>query len=312
MSLARSNLIARARILREAAESADLVSRPPAETKWNEHARLVKVALCLSAFTSLEEFVQGRIREVVSKLDGYAPASRGLPEAMKNALVGGTFDAVIARLKDPARFGITDVRSFLVVHSKNIASFGSAGLSPSDLALSSNGSNVSWKVLEDALVAFAVENPSSVLNGVARRIEGGIFVAKDHFENVLKWRHRVAHVADTDVPLADVREYVDKLTLISASFDLVLSTAASRLLAAAFSPGPPSTKNVDIKLRFVEKYGGHWRDRVEARTRGASRDADRSVVIFSSEAAARAGAECVVIRRDGMTSATDSWSTPFL
>lgn len=312
MSLARTKLVARAAALREAAASPDLVSKAPIETKWNEHARLVKAALCLSAFTALEEFAQTRIREVVSGLHGYAPASRALPEAMRAALVSGAFDSVAARVRDPARYGIADLRSFLVVQSEKIASFGRAGLDPSDLTLASNGSNVSWKVFEDALIAFSVENPSSVLNGVARRIEGGIFVAKDHFENVLSWRHRVAHVADTDVPLADVRDYVDRLTLLCASFDLVLSTAASRLLQSAFAVAPPVTRNADVKIRFVEKYDGHWRDRVETSSRGVSRHVDRGAAIFSSEGVARIRSECVVIRRDGVASATDSWSAPFL
>lgn len=312
MSLARTSLVSRAEILRQASERTDLVSKPPSEVAWNEHARLLKVALCVSAFTALEDFVQTRIQEVVASLTGYAPTSRALPESMKNALVAGAFEAVMTRVKDPNRLGITDLRSFVVSHSEKIASFARAGLAPSELTLASNGSNVSWKVLEDALLAFSVENPSSVLNGVARRIEGGIFVSKDHFENVLKWRHRVAHVADADVPLVDVRDYVDKLTLICASFDCVLTTAASRILRAAYATSPPVTRNADIKLRFVEKHRSDWRDRSETSSRGASRNIDKNLVVFSSETVARSRFECVVVRRGSQTSATFSWSTPFL
>ena len=300
MSVARTKLVKRASLLREASTSPDLISKAPSEARWNEHARLVKAALCISAFTALEDFVQARIREVVSKLHGYAPGSRALSNVMKSALVNGAFEALIVRIKDPARFGIVDARTYLVM------------LDPSDLTLSTNGSNVSWKVLEDALLAFSVENPASVVSGVARRLEGGIFVAKDHFENILKWRHQVAHVADCDVPLVDVRDYVDKLTLFCASFDIVLSTAVAQVLASTLAVAPAVTRNADIKLRFVELHAGQWRNRLETSARGVSRDPDKGVTILSSEAQARTRGECVVVRRDGQTSATESWSTPFV
>ena len=312
MSVARTKLVKRASLLREASTSPDLISKAPSEARWNEHARLVKAALCISAFTALEDFVQARIREVVSKLHGYAPGSRALSNVMKSALVNGAFEALIVRIKDPARFGIVDARTYLVMQAEKIASFGRAGLDPSDLTLSTNGSNVSWKVLEDALLAFSVENPASVVSGVARRLEGGIFVAKDHFENILKWRHQVAHVADCDVPLVDVRDYVDKLTLFCASFDIVLSTAVAQVLASPLAVAPAVTRNADIKLRFVELHAGQWRNRLETSARGVSRDPDKGVTILSSEAQARTRGECVVVRRDGQTSATESWSTPFV
>lgn len=312
MSVARAKLVARAEVLRVAASRDDLIARPPAEVEWNEHARLTKAGLCISALTSFEEFFQDRVREVVSKLHGYSPASRGMPEAMKTALVNGVFEAVAARIKDKERFGLSDVRSFLVTQAAKIASFASAGLDPSELALSSSNSNVSWKAIENALLAFGIENPSSVLSGVARRIEGGIFVAKDHFEAVLRSRHLVAHTSDADIPLADVLQYVDRITLMAASFDIVLSTAASRVISAAHANDSPVTRGADVKLRFVENHGGQWRDRPENRNRAHNRNVDRSTTIGRSEQEARLRGECVVVRRTGPNSATHSWSTPLI
>lgn len=312
MSIARTRLVERASLLREAALRPDLISKPPQEVSWNEHARLVKAAMCISSFTSLEEFIQARIREILQKFHGFAPVSRGLPEGLRQALVIGAFEALATRIKDAKRFSIVDPHAYILAETRKIASSGGAGLDPTDLALATNGSNLSWKVIEDALIAFAVDNPASVINGVARRIEGGIFVAKDHFESVMLARHKVAHVADTDVPLADVINYVEKLVLFCASFDLVISTAAKRVLGAAFASAPPTTKAADIKVRFVEKSAREWRVIRENTKRARSRHVDQSAAVFAGEQEAAGHVECVVIRADSSTSLTTSWSTPFL
>lgn len=312
MSAARARVVARGSLLREAAGNSDLISKPPVEIRWNEHARLVRLALCINAFTALEEFIQRRIQEVLLELIGIPPNSQGIPNAMKTALIKGALDSLIFRIKEHKRYGISDTDAYILSHVSKIASSSGAGLDPSELTLANNGSNLSWKTIEDALTAFSVDNPLSIMNGVARRIDGGIFVAKDHFESVLEWRHKAAHLTDTDIPLADITEHVKKLILFCASFDILISTGASRIKAAAYALGPTITKGNDVKLRFVEYNKGQWRDIPENKTRAHSRNLDKNSIISSSELIAQRTKECVIVRLESRTSPIESWSIPFI
>lgn len=311
MTIARETLVRRASMLREMALREDLVSKPPQDQAWNEHARLVRAAMCISAFTALEEFVQVRIREILQKFRGFSPVSRGLPDGLRYALVIGAHESLVARIKDAKRFGIADAHAYIVAQSAKIASFGSAGLDPTDLALATNSSNVSWKIIEDALGAFSVSNPVSVMNGVASRIEGGLFIAKDHFENVMTDRHKVAHIADADIPLTDVTTYVNKLVVFCAAFDLVISTAAKRVLDAVLANAPPATKSTDVVIKFVEKKGAQWRVIRENGKRAESKHADQTTAIVAGEQAVAGERACLIIRAGDSTSPTFSWVVPF-
>lgn len=312
MSLARATLLERSVRLRTAVASDSVISKPPSEIEWNENARLVKGAACVSAFTALEDFIQSRIREVVSLLLGYPPASKGLPPPLKVALVMGAFESLVTRIKDQKRFGISDPVSLIVQNAARIASVNSAGMNPSDLALATNASNVSWKIIEDALTAFSVENPLSVMSGVASKIEGGIFAAKDHFELMLEWRHRISHVPDAEIPLSEVVNFANKLVLFCAAFDLALSTGASQVLAAKMSSAPPVTKLATLKLRIVEFHGNRWRELPHGKGRASSVHADANLAMFAAEATGKLAGECVVRREGNKSTPTASWSTPFL
>ncbi|MGE8245101.1 MAG: HEPN domain-containing protein [Stenotrophomonas maltophilia] len=312
MSIARSKLIESAALLREAAQREDLIAKPPSETHWNEHARLVKAALCISSFTALEEFVQCRIKEAISLLHGFPPSSSALPGALKSALVAGALDSLNARIKDPSRFNISDVNQLIIDHTKKISSFSSAGIDPSDLTLSTNGSNVSWAIVENALSALSIDNPQSVVNGIAKRLEGGIFSAKDHFEGMISWRHKVAHISGSDVPLAQTQDYVMRLPLFCAAFDFALSTGISRILRNRTSGSAIVTKNANIQIRFVEFKSGMWRNRAETSKRAFSRDVDREITRNQAVEMARKGDQCVAIRSSSSGGYVESWSTPFV
>lgn len=312
MSAAREKLTKSAKLLHEAAQRDDLISRPPNESAWNEHARLLKAALCISSFTAMEEFVQSRIREIISSLHGFPPTSLALPAAMKAALVTGALDSLIARIRDPSRFNISDINQLIVDHTRRISSFSSPGIDPSDLALSTNGSNVSWAIIENALMAFSIENPPSVVSGVAKRLVGGVFSAKDHFENVIAWRHRIAHVSGSDIPLAETREFVSRLPLFCAAFDFSISTGASRIISNRAAKSVTITKNNNISIRFVEWKTGQWRSIAENASRASYRNPNLEDTLNNAIDSARPGNQCVAQKSSAHPDYIESWSTPFI
>ena len=313
MNRAASNLIERAALLRVAAADPLLSPKPPDDTEWNERARLIKVGICVGALTTLEEFFEARVREVISQLHGFSPNSQALPAALRSALIEGALESLIVRVKDPKRFSISDPRDFALKQIKKIASMLGPGMDPSDLVLARNGSNLSWTIVENALTAFGVESASSVVNGVARRLEGGIFVAKDHFESVLAWRHKVAHSTDANVPLGDIDIFVTKLVLLAASLDIVLSTALKRIQLSPNSLSSITTKNSDIRIRFVEKRkDGSWRHLLEGKARGRSFDVNLDQCVHAAKLVATPQVECVAVRTDISNSPIASWVIPFL
>lgn len=311
MSQARMDLLRRLSKLAASASMDEVNSKEPQEEKWNERARLLRMAIILSVFTSLEDFIKRRVVEALSELRKLSPKSKAFPSALLDALTVGAFQTSAGRIASAARFKIADVRQFALAQARKIGSLSDSLVIPSEMALADNRSNVSWELIERALLSFGVESPGSVLGGVARRIAGGVFAPKDHFESAIVLRHQVAHEPWFDMPVGDVSTQLQTAAMLCCSFDAVLSTAAARIVHGAHLMGPVTTGNKQVSLIYVQRSGGKWRYKKEGAKRGKiAADEERAF-----QEACRAGSltqSCVVVTPRGVSDPYTRWDTPFL
>lgn len=311
MSQARKDLLTRISRLASSAASDEVNSKPAHEEEWNERARLLKIGVALSVFTSLEDFVKRRIVEVLQKLNTISPKSKALPAMLINALTIRAIETAAGRIKHAERFKIGDTQAFAMEHAKKIASLADALIIPSEMALTDNHSNVSWLLMEEALQAFGVGNPGSVMGGVALRVAGGVFAPKDHFEKAAQLRHQVAHEPWFDMPVGDMATHLSTSAMLCCSFDLVISTAAARIVHGTNLTQPATTSNKDVTLIYVEKSAGKWRHKKEGAKRGTVAT-DQAHAFDAARATGSAMRSCVVVAPARPTDPCMRWDTPFL
>jgi len=311
MSQARKDLLTRLSRLADASAKDEVNSKPAQEREWNDRARLLKIGIALSVFTSLEDFIKRRVIEVLLKLNATSPKSKALPTKLLNALTIEAIETVAGRIRYADRFKIADIREFAVEQAKKIASLGDNLIIPSEMALADNSSNISWALVEGALLAFGVVNPASVMGGVAQRIAGGIFAPKDHFEKATQLRHQVAHEPWFDMPVGDMTTHLNTGAMLCCSFDLVLSTAAAKIVHGTHLTQPATTANKDVALIYVEKTGGKWRHKKEGARRGKVA-ADEDIAFEAARTAGGGTRSCVVIAPADAKSPCTRWDTPFL
>lgn len=311
MSQARKDLLTRLVKLADAASKDEVNSKPAHEVEWNERARLLKIGIALSVFTSLEDFVKRRLIEVLLKLNTISPKSKAIPSKLLDALTVEAVKTVAGRINHAERFKIGDVRAFAMDQAKKIASLADNLIIPSEMALTDNNSNISWALIEGALLSFGVKNPGSVMGGVAQRIAGGIFAPKDHFEKATELRHQVAHEPWFDMPVGDMTTHLSTGAMLCCSFDLVLSTAVARIVQGTHLIQPSSTANKDVALIFVEKAGGKWRHKSEGAKKGKVA-ADEDLAFEAARNAGGGTQSCVVIAPAEPTSPCTRWDAPFL
>lgn len=312
MSQARKDLLSRLSKLAAAAAKDDVNSKPVHEEEWNERARLLKIGIALGVFTSMEDFVKRRITEVLIKLNTISPRSKSLPPKLINALTVSALKTASGRIELHERFKISDVRAFAMDQAKKIASLAENLIIPSEVALSDNRSNVSWDLLQDALLCFGVANPPSLMGGIALRIAGGSpFAAKDHFEQAALLRHQVAHEPCFDIPVGDVVMHVRIGAMLCCTFDLALSTAAIRILDGVHLIQPSETANKDVKLIYVEKSAGKWRHKREGLKKGKM-SISEDLAFEAARLEGNASRASVVVTPVNANSPCTRWDTPFL
>jgi len=311
MSQARKDLLTRLSRLAIAASKDEINSKPAHEEEWNERARLLKIGIALSVFTSLEDFVKRRVVEVLLKLNTISPKSKALPSGLVNALTIEAIKTAAGRINHADRFKISDIRAFAIEQAKKIASLADNLIIPSDMALADNNSNISWALIDDALLSFGVVNPASVMSGIAQRIAGGVFASKDHFEKATQLRHQVAHEPWFDMPAGDMAMHLRTGAMLCCSFDLALSTAAARIVHGTLLTQPAATANKDVALIYVEKSGGKWRHKKEGAKKGKVA-ADEDLAFEAARNAGGVTRSCVVIAPVDAKSPCTRWDTPFL
>lgn len=311
MSHARKDLLTRLSTLALSASKDEVNSKPAHEEEWNERARLLKLGIALSVYTSLEDFVKRRIIEVLLKLNTMSPKSKSLPSGLVNALTIEAIKTAAGRIKLAERFKIPDIRAFAMEQAKKIASLSDNLIIPSEMALADNNSNISWALMEEALQSFGVVNPVSVMGGVGTRVAGGVFAPKDHFEKATLLRHQVAHEPWFDMPVGDMAEHLRNSAMLCCTFDMVISTAVAKIVSGNHLNQPASTTNKDVTLIYVEKSGGKWRHKKQGAIRG--KVAENEDLAFNAAkiegAATQSG---VVIAPTNASSPCTRWDTPFL
>ncbi len=265
----------------------------PTSSPHNVAAKILRQGVAISAFASLEKYLEARVDAIIQRIPSSAIAGAALGDDLRYFLSGDAVIGLANRVnfaEKSARQNYIDTKlALLSQYSAVPATYTSLGFSP-------RGPNVSEGDVSRALSVFTVDKPWKRLGDIARDLGSTRLNLKDDFVNLSKTRHRAAHEPGSNIPTADLKTHVETTILIAACFDCMAETITRALASATnFNNFKAIVAATTLSYRFVdEEVSGTWVERTSDGTKVLKRHASEQLAL--SSAASRGGTAIVVAR----------------
>lgn len=270
------------RQMRNLASNALLIDKLPVSDAHNIRARILRHGLTVSAFSSLEKYIEARVGVITSALPASGLNFIDFGDDLRAFL---TIDAV-SGLANRINFTEKNYRlTYADTQLQQLSQYAAVPPAYTALGFSPRGSNVSEADVSNVLKAFGVANPWAKMSSIAGLVGSARLDLKADYQALSRARHRSAHNPDSNVASGDLVTHIENATLIAVTFDVVTSMIARSI------PGLPNFAALPVRvaaavpaIRFVDKEpNGSWAERPSSSARTVKR--------YPSEAAAVAGAK---------------------
>ena len=269
---ARRAFLERLAVLRRAVTSLVVVDLAPSAKTHNAQARLFRNGLSVIGFAILEDFIRSRSAEVLEWLTGCGLDYPSLPPRLQSAATRSTVKALGAQFDLRRRQGV-DPAVFVSEVGRSFTSFTSTQTVFSDLMFGWRGSNLGVDEVPEILGAFGVRDGWANIERIGRRGGFGFLVARDAFVSAARLRHTSAHQVGANVQPTDLQFFARDAIGVALGFDTILSRGARLIASGASGATPEGVLLADrVRVRFLEKHGSTWRERVEGRSTTVRRD----------------------------------------
>jgi hypothetical protein len=279
--------------MRELAREGLLIDVLPANDPHNVRARILRHGLTVSAFSSLEKYLENRFETVVAELPNCGLKFVDFSADLKRLL---SIDAILGlankvNLKDKA-----ERQSFIEEKLDQLSKYSAVPAEYTVLGFSPRGSNVAESDVSGFLAAFGVEQPWSKLGAVTEMIGANRLNLKGDFIAMSKARHRSAHNPDSNVPSADLESHLENAVIIAISVDIICRSIKKALRQLPkMSELTVRLKSWPYRIRFVDQeYGGTWVERAGRDTQVIKRYNSRDEAV--QVAGSRKKVDIVVVR----------------
>lgn len=271
-----------------------LTDRLSTNDPHNISARILRQGVAISAFASLEKYLEARAEVLVQQIPASAITGSSLGADLREFL---SVDAVRG-LANRLRF--TDKASqqaYADIQLAKLAKYSSIPAGYTALGFSPEGSNVAEGDIAKVLKVFGIEQPWKRLGEVASEIGSARLSLKDDYNGLAKTRHRSAHEPGSNIPSADLKTHIETSILIAVCFDCLASSIARVMTVASdFASFKALVNGYSRNYRFIDsETNGSWIERSSGGRRVLKRYADEASAIAGASTRNRSA---IVIVRD--------------
>ena len=286
MATARDDYLSRMQSLENALTVDSIKSKALTDTVHNDIARLLRNGLAVVAFAALEDFIKMRASEVLGEIGKTSVKFDELPEALRFA---ATYKAISALNFQIGLRNKEDKVSYIQEQAIKIASTASTPYEITPHAFGYSQANISDETVLEILKALFVTDPWAQISLLSGRIGLTGLPLRDAFLNASKRRHRAAHVASANIPELDLQAFVNESYGIAAAFDILITEGLKQIQRRSIDhlKGRKFLTNAEIRLRFLRKSAGKWKEEREGQNRAYRTANDLDLIL--PDARLRAG-----------------------
>jgi hypothetical protein len=269
-----------------------LTDKFPANHPENLSARILRQGLAISAFASLEKYLEARVEKLVQELAA-STLSSTISDQLRRFV---SVDAVLGLANQLNFQGKSTQQAFVDSHLPTLAKYAEVPATYTAWGFSPKGSNVNESDVSVVLSAFCIEKPWNRMAGVAAAVGDRQVDLKTTFTNLARTRNKSAHNPAANIPTADLKSHLENTILIGVCFDFLATTITRCLRSTSdFTKLKAALANDALSYRFVdEEITGTWVEKTSDGNKVRKRYSNESDAIAG--AVGRGGNPIVVVR----------------
>ena len=179
-------------------------SLTPENQMHNLQAQLLRNGLAISIFCYLEDFIKARINEGIFQLSSIYNTFNQLPISLKMRLTYLTLEGINKRsLTIKNNSDEQTLISFIQAEAKHISSTSSPNFTTSNYAFGWHKENINATDIQNIFKEFFINDLWRKVQLLSSHINSPIINAQSDFTNIMKNRHKAAHVANTQIPITN-------------------------------------------------------------------------------------------------------------
>ncbi|MFB7327609.1 hypothetical protein [Streptomyces sp. NPDC056190] len=222
------SFVERIETIKKASNDSYLVDRILTDSEHNSRARLLRSGLMVVAFTSLEDFIRARTKDLLDFISRTVIPFPQLPQGLREAATMGAIKAARDRAQMAKSAG-EDHLALLQEAASQIASTAGGALQISRFSLGYSGSNVSSGEIAGILTALNVQDAWNEITAIAQRCGAGSMPLKPAYDQAMRLRHEAAHRPNANVQPRDLQEFCSQALAIAIGFDILASRASKMI-----------------------------------------------------------------------------------
>jgi len=278
MLQAKTLLRDRLRTLSTTLEIDAVTNKSLTDIPHNESAKMLRNGLAVVGFNALEDFVKTRTSEILSEIGKSGIKFSELPRKLQCAT---TFRAVKAlgyqlTLKDNEQDRIIYIQE----QALKISSTANTAYELFPHSFGYDIANIKDDTVSEILKSFLIEDAWKEMTIIGSKIGLIALPLKEAFNNAAQRRHQAAHVAQTDTPQNDIKQFISEAFAIAISFDCFISKALSLIVGynVLYLAGKNKIDHSSIKLRVIKFYDNKWREYIEGKTKAYRTNLNRKII----------------------------------
>lgn len=190
----------------------------------DEGVAVLRRGVAISALVMLEAFIRGRTEEVLSDLERWPARYEDLPESFRRR---ATIDALplLEKYARQLRRDGDDFEGEVIAQAGRIAKMNPPAFMFTKFIAGDYVGNISESSVSGLLKAFQVVDCWNSFRIFAQNVGVGVPSVDQIFLDLVRNRHRSAHVSSHRLTASDMEELPDNVRLIAICFDAALSVS---------------------------------------------------------------------------------------
>lgn len=235
----------------------------PINSNHNLQAQLLRNGLAISIFCYLEDFIKARINECINQLPSAYNQFSLIPKALKIRLTHLTLEGITKRSLTIKNNGTeADLINFIQSETKHISSTINAPFSTSNFAFGWAKENLNTVDIANIFKEFFIKDFWRKVNYLSSIINLTLINSEDDFKNIMKNRHKAAHVANTQIPSNTLFDLAKSSFIIAFCIDYLISKSIHLIFTK-------NTYHLDsnydfnfsvLKFRNIKHSNNQWKE----------------------------------------------------
>lgn len=261
----------------------------------NNIAKLLRNGLAVVGFVAIEDFIKKRTGEILKEIGSTTVGFNSLPEKLKQTV---TVDAIYALTKIVKNEQtIEDKIDLIQKETLKISSTANTAYDLTEYAFGYKYSNLDKEEIKNILIAFSIKDGWRNMSEISSRIGLTSFPLDNSFSNAAIRRHNAAHVAISNTPINDLRQFISEAYGIAISFDSLLSKALSHIKKhnTQYLSGAINIDKNNIKLSFIKYENNFWKYKRDAQPRCVKKGKDKKALFAEIIHKVQSNEETIII-----------------